>query len=99
MSQSTEIKEEEMATSVENVPGWTTIEGPKLQRRFEFRDFVEAFAFMTKVALIAESMDHHPDWTNVYNVVTVTLYKHDTAIISAKDFDLARKINTLFNEY
>ncbi len=98
MSKSIELKEEELEATLENLPGWTTIEGPKLQGRFEFRDFVEAFGFMTKVALIAEAMDHHPEWTNVYNVVTINLYKHEEWVITKKDLELAMKINRLFDE-
>ena len=65
-----------------------------LNRSFEFKDFKEAFAFMTKVALIAEKMDHHPEWSNVYNKVKIKLSTHDAGdAITQKDRDLAAKID------
>ena len=67
-----------------------------LYRKFEFRDFNEAFAFMTRVALIAEKMDHHPRWTNVWNTVEVWLSTHDAGNkVTEKDRKLAEKINAL----
>ena len=68
----------------------------KLYRKFEFKDFSEAFAFMTRVALEAQSMDHHPLWTNVYNTVEVWLSTHDAGdIVTDKDKKLAKKIDKL----
>jgi 4a-hydroxytetrahydrobiopterin dehydratase len=68
----------------------------KLYRKFEFKNFSEAFAFMTRVALEAEKMDHHPLWTNVYNTVEVWLSSHDAGdIITDKDRKLAKKIDAL----
>ena len=60
-----------------------------LKKSFTFKDFKEAFGFMTKVALVAEKMDHHPSWTNVYNKVDVTLATHDAGGVTQKDIDLA----------
>ena len=66
-----------------------------LSRTFKFKDFKEAFAFMTKVALVAEKMDHHPNWTNVYNTVTINLCTHDAGdIITELDRNLAKEIDT-----
>ncbi len=66
----------------------------KLYRKFEFKNFSEAFAFMTRVALIAEKMDHHPEWKNVYNTVEVWLSTHDAGdIVTEKDRKLAKKID------
>jgi 4a-hydroxytetrahydrobiopterin dehydratase len=90
--------EEEIEASLKNLPGWTIVKGPKLQKRFEFKNFVEAFGFMTKVALVAESMDHHPEWTNVYSVVTISLYKHDECAITHKDIELAMRINQVLEQ-
>lgn len=71
-------------------------ENNRLTRTFRFKDFTEAFAFMTKVALIAEKMDHHPYWTNVYNTVTIELSTHDAGnIVTEKDHTLATAINQL----
>jgi 4a-hydroxytetrahydrobiopterin dehydratase len=67
-----------------------------LYRKFEFKDFSEAFAFMTRVALIAEKMDHHPKWTNVWNTVEVWLSTHDAGdVVTDKDRKLAEKIDEL----
>jgi 4a-hydroxytetrahydrobiopterin dehydratase len=68
----------------------------KLYKKFEFKDFSEAFAFMTRVALAAEKMDHHPLWTNVYNKVEIWLNTHDAGdIVTPKDEKLAKIIDTL----
>lgn len=67
-----------------------------LYRKFEFKDFSEAFAFMTRVALIAEKMDHHPKWTNVWNTVEVWLSTHDAGdVVTDKDRKLSEKIDAL----
>jgi 4a-hydroxytetrahydrobiopterin dehydratase len=67
-----------------------------LKAEFQFDDFVSAFAFMTKVAMMAEKMDHHPFWTNVYNKVTIELSTHDAGdIVTEKDHKLAREIDKL----
>ena len=67
-----------------------------LYRKFEFKNFSEAFAFMTRVALEAEKMDHHPSWTNVYNTVEITLNTHSEGnIVTEKDRKLAKKIDAL----
>ena len=67
-----------------------------LYRKFEFKNFSEAFAFMTRVALEAEKMDHHPNWTNVYNTVEITLNTHSAGnVVTEKDRKLAKKIDAL----
>ena len=67
-----------------------------LYRKFEFKDFSQAFAFMTRVALAAEKMDHHPNWTNVYNTVEISLSTHSAGdIVTDKDRKLAQKIDTI----
>lgn len=71
-------------------------ENNRLTRTFRFKDFTEAFGFMTKVALLAEKMDHHPFWTNVYNTVTIELNTHDAGnIVTDKDRTLAKAIDQL----
>jgi len=77
-----------------SLPHWSLVNG-KLQRELAFADFVEAFAFMTKVALIAEAMGHHPEWSNVWNRVTIALTTHDTGGLSDLDLELARRIDGL----
>ena len=69
-----------------------------LHKKFEFKNFSEAFAFMTRVALAAEKMDHHPTWTNVYNKVEIWLNTHDAGdIVTYKDKKLAKKIDSVFS--
>jgi len=71
-------------------------ENNRLVREFQFKDFTEAFAFMTKVAIHAEKMNHHPNWSNVWNTVNIELTTHDAGnTITQKDRDLAAKINEL----
>lgn len=68
----------------------------KLVRTFEFKDFIEAFGFMTQVAIIAEKMNHHPNWSNVYNTVKIELTTHDAGnVVTQNDRDLAAKIDGL----
>jgi 4a-hydroxytetrahydrobiopterin dehydratase len=74
------------------LPGWSLVEG-KLQRPFRFADFSEAFGFMSRVALAAETLGHHPEWSNVWNRVTITLTTHDTGGLSDLDVALARRID------
>lgn len=74
------------------LPGWS-IENGKLHREFRFNDFSEAFAFMTRVAMLAEHHGHHPDWSNVYNRVAIELWTHDAGGITERDFALARAIS------
>ncbi len=69
-----------------------------LRREFNFRDFSEAFAFMTRVALVAEKMDHHPTWTNTYNKVTITLSTHDAGnTVTDRDQKLASAIDKIYS--
>ena len=79
------------------IPDWK-LESDKLCRVLVFDDFVDAFGFMTKVALLAETKNHHPDWSNVYNRVTICLNTHDVGGISDRDFDLAAAIDGLLGE-
>lgn len=72
--------------------GWSLADG-KLRKSFKFADFVAAFGFMSKCALVAEKLDHHPDWSNVWNKVDVTLWTHDAGGLTDKDFELASKMD------
>ena len=90
----TKLTDAEISAQLEGISDWT-VENEKLHKEFQFDSFVEAFGFMASVALIAESMNHHPEWFNVYNRVTVDLATHDAGGISALDFELAKKIDTL----
>lgn len=74
---------------------WAEIDG-KLQRTFTFKDFSEAFAFMTRVAILAEKQNHHPEWSNVYNTVRIALSTHDAGnVVTEKDHKLAAAIDRL----
>ena len=79
---------------LQDLPGWELVDG-KLHRRFVFPDFAEAFRFMTAVAAEAERLNHHPEWSNVYNRVTVDLVTHDAAGITTLDFELAARAQQL----
>jgi 4a-hydroxytetrahydrobiopterin dehydratase len=85
----------EIQQNLATLPGWTLANG-KLHRQFECKDFVTAFGNMTRVALIAESMNHHPEWFNVWNKVVIDLNTHSVNGISDYDFKLAGKINEVF---
>ncbi len=75
-------------------PGWELgAGGHSIRRSFKFADFSEAFGFMTRVALAAEKADHHPEWSNVYNLVEIVLTTHDAGGLTARDFALARAID------
>lgn len=79
---------------LKNLPGWTVQNG-KLHKEFVFQDFTQAFGFMTKAALHAEKMDHHPEWFNVYNKLRVDLMTHDAGGITANDVSLAKIFESL----
>ncbi|MEM1156325.1 MAG: 4a-hydroxytetrahydrobiopterin dehydratase, partial [Pseudomonadota bacterium] len=79
---------------LQQLSDWVIVE-QKLYRLITFDKFVDAFGFMTQVALLAESADHHPEWSNVYNRVEIYLTTHDAGGISQRDFALAKKINDL----
>lgn len=83
-------RDEALAT----LEGWSLVEGrDAIQKTFKFKTFNQAFGFMSRVALAAEKMDHHPEWFNVYNRVDVTLSSHDVEGLSQRDVDLAKKMN------
>ena len=85
---------EEYDEALAQLPGWS-LQGGKLHREFRFADFVEAFGFMSRVALVAEAMDHHPEWSNVYARVVVDLTTHDAGGLTGLDLDLARRMSEL----
>lgn len=91
-----QLTEEERDSWLRGLTGWALArEGKAIERKFEFVDFSEAFAFMTRVAMIAETRDHHPEWFNVYNRVEITLTTHDAGGLSLRDVKMARKIDAL----
>lgn len=91
-----QLNDDERASWLEALHGWTPAREDKaIARSFEFKDFSEAFAFMTRVALLAEKSDHHPEWFNVYNRVEITLTTHDADGLSLRDVNMAKDIEAL----
>lgn len=87
----------EVQEALASLDGWTlAADGLSIARRFEFRNFSEAFAFMTRVAMAAEKLDHHPDWSNVYKTVDVKLNTHDAGGLTELDLKLAKRMNAYF---
>jgi 4a-hydroxytetrahydrobiopterin dehydratase len=85
------LTEAEITAALAELPGWTPVEGRNaIRKTFKFPDFNAAFAFMARVALKAEKMDHHPEWFNVYNRVEITLSTHDAGGVTGLDLELAR---------
>ncbi|MBD1845252.1 4a-hydroxytetrahydrobiopterin dehydratase [Cyanobacteria bacterium FACHB-63] len=83
-----------LETELKQLDGWT-IQNGKLHREFKFPSFVEAFGFMSSLALVSEALGHHPEWFNVYNRVTIDLTTHDAGGITSKDLEWARRANQL----
>jgi 4a-hydroxytetrahydrobiopterin dehydratase len=88
------LSEMEIAAELKKLSGWSVVKG-NLHRVFEFKDFSAAFGFMARVALAAEKMDHHPDWSNAWNNVTVDLSTHSAGGLTKNDFDLAGKMQQI----
>ena len=88
------LSKEELNVALSQISDWSIKDG-KLHRQFQFASFVEAFGFMSSVALVAEAAGHHPEWFNVYNCVTIDLTTHDAGGITSKDIELASKVNKL----
>lgn len=92
------LTETELAERLAERSSWS-VQAGKLHRALTFPSFVDAFGFMSSVALVAERMDHHPEWLNVYNRVTIDLATHDAGGITALDFELARRIDALVGRW
>jgi 4a-hydroxytetrahydrobiopterin dehydratase len=88
------LNESEIAAAMSTLSGWT-VENSKLHRAYQFKDFVAAFSFMSGAALLAQGMDHHPEWFNVWNKVRVDLATHDAGGITALDVKLAHAMEEL----
>ena len=90
------LDESAVAAATAELDGWTlAADAGSITKTFTFRNFSEAFGFMTRAALAAEKMDHHPDWSNVYRTVVVTLSTHDAGGLTALDFELAKKMDRI----
>ena len=84
------------ADAIAQLDGWTEMPGrDAITKTYAFKDFNAAFGFMSRAALMAEKMDHHPEWYNIYNRVEVTLATHDSGGVTQKDIDLARFMNAV----
>jgi 4a-hydroxytetrahydrobiopterin dehydratase len=83
------------ATALNDLPRWREVDGrDAITRKFEFQNFSEAFAFMTRAALLAEKLDHHPEWFNVYKKVEVTLSTHDAGGVTENDIEMAKAMES-----
>ena len=91
------LQDEELKELVVKRPGWD-INNQQIQREFKFSNFIEAFSFMTKIALICEKLNHHPNWENVYSKVIISLNTHDLGGITNLDQTLASEINKVFDK-
>lgn len=93
------LSEAERAEALDGLPDWDYEEGrDAITRTVQFADFIEAFGFMTQVALIAERMNHHPEWTNVWNRVDILLTTHDAGGLSGRDVELAEAIDAIVGD-
>ena len=91
------LSTEEVTDSLNRVPHWKKVaDRSAIERHFQFADFNEAWGFMSRVALIAEQLNHHPEWFNVYNRVTVTLSTHDAGGLSKLDFQMAQAMDRIY---
>ena len=88
------LSDAQIQANLEHVDGWT-IEDGKLHKEFQFDNFISAFGFMAQLALVAESLNHHPEWFNVYNRVTIDLTTHDAGGISELDFQWAKQADSI----
>lgn len=88
------LEKDQIVARLHEIEGWGLNDG-KLRREYQFADFVEAFGFMTRVAILAEKAGHHPAWFNVWNRVQIDLSTHECSGISERDFELAKAINGL----
>ena len=95
----TNLNEEEIQDSMKEIDVLWILKGKFIHREILFKDFIEAFSFMTSVAIIAEKLGHHPNWKNVYNKVNIALNTHDADGLTNKDFQLAKKIDGILKNF
>jgi 4a-hydroxytetrahydrobiopterin dehydratase len=88
------VSQDALAAHLSTHPSWTIVDG-KLHRELRFPSFIEAFGFMTRAALVAQSMDHHPEWSNVYGTVVIDLTTHSAGGITENDLELSNAIDEL----
>jgi 4a-hydroxytetrahydrobiopterin dehydratase len=92
------LSRSDLNNALSELPGWT-LQGGKLHREYTFLDFVAAFGFMTSTALVAQSLDHHPEWFNAFNVVRIELITHDAGGITGLDVRMAQSMEQLANRW
>lgn len=88
------LSPDEIKSALSELPGWELVEG-KLVREFKFKDFQQAWGFMTRAALLSEKMDHHPDWSNCYNTVEIKLWSHYVGGITKRDMAWANAVSKI----
>jgi len=88
------LSSEEIMAALVDTPGWAVVDGA-LRRTYVFENFSAAFGFMARVALIAEKLDHHPDWSNSWNKVEIAIASHDAGGLTARCFEFAKRVNQL----
>jgi len=93
----TGLSEQEIQNRMKELDSSWVLKGKFIHREIIFKNFIEAFSFMTAVALLAEKMEHHPNWKNVYNKVNIALTTHDSDSLTQKDFQLAKGIDAVLN--
>jgi 4a-hydroxytetrahydrobiopterin dehydratase len=86
----------ETKNHLKELTGWT-LDNNFIQKDFEFKDFLEAFGFLSRIAVLSEKLNHHPNWSGVYNKVQIKLQTHDAGGITAKDIELAKQIEKIFD--
>jgi 4a-hydroxytetrahydrobiopterin dehydratase len=100
MAQRQRLTAEARQAALQELPGWADVDGrDAIGRVFTFKNFNEAFGFMTRVALVAEKNDHHPEWRNVYKTVEVVLATHDAGGVTALDIELARTMSVMARQF
>jgi len=92
-----EMSMQEIETNLQKLPGWGLKDG-KLHQELKFKNFIQAFGFMAQAAIVAEKINHHPEWSNVYSRVVIDLTTHEAGGISQRDFELAQEMNSILAE-
>jgi 4a-hydroxytetrahydrobiopterin dehydratase len=98
MTRPAKLSKSDISAELEKLPAWQYLDG-KLQRQYAFADFVAAFGFMTSAALVAEKLNHHPDWSNAWNLVRVELMTHDAKGVTSLDVRLAHSMEQLAQRF
>ncbi|MEZ4805208.1 MAG: 4a-hydroxytetrahydrobiopterin dehydratase [Bacteroidia bacterium] len=93
------LNEQEIQASIKDIDSAWELKGKFISREIIFKDFIQAFSFMTSVAIVAEKLNHHPNWKNVYNKVDIALSTHDADGLTEKDFKLAREIDGIVKNF